>query len=498
MYLLGFDIGSSSVKASLIEGASGKLIADAFSPETEMKIIAKHPDWAEQNPELWWENVKLATAKIISKAAINIDEIKAIGITYQMHGLVLVDKNYSVLRDAIIWCDSRASEIGRKAFASIGEEKCLEHFLNSPGNFTASKLRWVRENEPEVYERIYKFMLPGDYIAMKMSGTIQTTISGLSEMILWDYKKNDVADILLQHYDISKDLIPEIVPTFSIQSELNVSAAKELGLKSGTKITYRSGDQPNNAFSLNVLNPGEVATNAGTSGVIYGVTEEAKTDSKSRVNPFVHVNNSNENPRYGILLCINGTGILNNWLKEFLSITGDISYQKMNELAAQSPPGAQGLKFYPFGNGAERIFEDKNIGASLKDFHFNIHNPSYILRAAQEGIVFALNYGLDIMRAMEVKPKVIRAGETNMFLSPVFRQTFATLTGVVVELYDTDGSEGAARGAAVGFGFYSNFNEAFQNLKQTKAIEPDENLSQVYQDAYNNWLNHLNKILDAD
>lgn len=488
MYFLGYDIGSSSVKASLLDGNSGKIVASAASAEQE--ILAPKPGWAEQDPEMWWKNVKAVTAKLISDSGVKAENIQAIGIAYQMHGLVVVDKDQKVLRPAIIWCDSRAAEIGQKAFTSLGEKQCQENFLNSPGNFTASKLKWIKENEPKVYERIHKIMLPGEYVAMRLSGQIQTTASGLSEGIFWNFKEQNIADSLLKHYAIEKDLLPEVVELFSVQSELSVSAVKELGLKAGTKISYRSGDQPNNAFALNVLNPGEVAANAGTSGVIYAVTDKNNYDQRSRVNTFVHVNNSKKNIRNGILLCVNGTGILNSWLKKTLNIS---SYEKMNELAAQAPPGSEGLLFHPFGNGAERILENAHPGAQLKNLQLNIHNTSHLCRAAQEGIVFALNYGFQIMKEMGVSPKVIRAGEANLFLSPVFREAFATVTETTLELYNTDGSQGAARGAAIGAGFYSNFTEAFQKLEKRMSVEPNKKLMSNYKDAYANWLQHLNK-----
>ncbi len=495
MYFLGYDIGSSFIKASLIDGATGGLVASASAPGTEMKIAAPKVGWAEQDPETWWNNVKDVTGKLLSGISVNPKDIKAIGISYQMHGLVVVDKNQRVLRPSIIWCDSRATEIGEKAFKKIGQKKSLKHFLNSPGNFTASKLKWVKENEPGLYEKIDKIMLPGDYIAMKLSGEAQTTISGLSEGVFWDYKKQDIADLLLDFYGISKELLSAIVPTFGEQAELSSEAAKELGLKAGTKITYRSGDQPNNAFSLNCLNPGELAATAGTSGVVYGVTDQTEFDERSRVNTFVHINHTDKKPRYGILLCVNGTGSLNNWLKQLLNVSGNISYQQMNDLAAGAPAGSDGLLFYPFGNGAERILEDRNIGASLHGLQFNRHSSSHVLRAAQEGTVFALNYGLEIMRGMGVKAKVVRAGEANMFLSPLFRETFASLTGTVVELYNTDGSQGAARGAGVGMGYYKNYKEAFHGLKKIQTIEPDKQLAKTYKEAYGNWLMQLNKFL---
>jgi xylulokinase len=486
-YLLGLDIGSSSVKATLMETATGKIIASATSPQTELEISAPKPGWAEQHPETWWEHVKLATSAIKNTHPVNLQDVEAIGLSYQMHGLVIVDKNQKALRPSIIWCDSRAVTIGEQALAALGTEKCLKHLLNSPGNFTASKLKWVQQNEPEIYNRIHKAMLPGDYIAMKMSGEIKTTPSGLSEGIMWDFQNGSLAQLVLDYYGISPDLIPEIVPTFAVQGELSRQAATELGLKPGTKIAYRAGDQPNNAFSLNVLNPGELAATAGTSGVVYGVGDLPNYDPQSRVNTFVHVNHTAVSPRYGNLLCLNGTGILNRWIKN--NFASELSYEAMNDLAAQVEVGSKNLVILPYGNGAERTLGNKNIGASIHGMDFNIHHRSHIFRAAQEGIVFALNYGLQIMQNMDINIKIVKAGHANMFLSPVFSEVFATVTGAQVELYNTDGSQGAARGAGLGAGIYKDYQTAFAGLKSIKTIHPNITLSSAYQEAYQNWLN---------
>jgi len=395
--LMGYDVGSSSIKATLMDAATGKALASATSPDRELEIIAKQAGWAEQHPATWWEHVKLATQKIKATAAFDASDVKAIGISYQMHGLVLVDKNKEVLRPAIIWCDSRAVQIGQKAARDIGARKCLKRLLNLPGNFTASKLAWVKANEPKTYAKVHKMMLPGDFVAMKMTGAIRTTPSGLSEGILWDFEKDRLADFVLDNYGISSDLIAETVPTFSIQGELTSAAAAELGLAPGTPVSYRGGDQPNNALSLSVLKPGEVAVTAGTSGVVYGVTDQSNYDPKSRVNIFVHVNHTAKKPRYGVLLCLNGTGILNSWLKHNVAGEG-FDYPQMNDLAATVPVGSDGLVILPYGNGAERTLENRNIGASVHGWNFNIHKKAHLLRAAQEGIVFALNYGLEILR----------------------------------------------------------------------------------------------------
>lgn len=488
MYLLGYDIGSSSVKASLVDAQSGKCVASAFYPKSEAAIIAVKPGWAEQEPSSWWENLKLATADIMAASAADPKDIKAIGISYQMHGLVCVDKDQNVLRPSIIWCDSRAVPYGQKAFDQIGHENCLSHLLNSPGNFTASKLAWVKENEPELYAKIYKIMLPGDYIAMKLSGEICTTISGLSEGMLWDFAEGAPAQMLLDYYGIDRSLIADIKPTFSEQGRVSAAAAAELGLAEGIPITYRAGDQPNNALSLNVFNPGEIASTAGTSGVVYGVLGDVNYDPKSRVNTFAHVNHTPDQTRLGVLLCINGTGILNSWMKRNVAPEG-ISYAEMNDLAAKAPIGSAGVSIMPFGNGAERMLENREVGSSIHGVNFNVHDKSHLLRAAQEGIVFSFKYGIEVMEQMGMNVNKIHAGHANMFLSPIFRETLAGVSGAVIELYDTDGSVGAAKGAGIGAGIYKDNSEAFATIEKLAVIEPAHTAE--YTEAYETWKSRL-------
>lgn len=495
-YLLGYDLGSSSVKASLVDADSGKTVASAQSPSEEMAMLAVKPGWAEQDPEMWWEHALKSTKTCLQKSGVQPAEIAAIGISYQMHGLVCVDKNQNVLRPSIIWCDSRAVEIGNDAFRQLGEKYCLERLLNSPGNFTASKLKWVKDNEPEIYSRIYKVMLPGDYMAMRLTGEIVTTASGLSEGMLWDYDKKTAPERLLSYYGIDPTLLATVVPTFSIQGKLKKEVADTLGLKEGTPVAYRAGDQPNNAFSLNVLNPGETAATAGTSGVIYSVTEKNAFDQKSRVNTFIHVNNKaavgasqeNPQPRNGVLLCVNGTGILNSWLRKSMRSNGALyDYDTINKISSEAPIGSDGLTILPFGNGAERVLENKNINSSFHGLNFNRHQQAHVFRAAQEGIVFALKYGFDVLQEMGLKTKVIRAGNANMFLSPLFREAFVNTIDARLELYDTDGAKGAALGAGVGAGIFHSFEEAFKGLHIIRSEEPSDKLKAPYEEAYQQW-----------
>ena len=502
-YLLGFDVGSSSVKASLVNADNGKCVASAFYPEKEAPIMAVKAGWAEQEPDSWWQYAKQSLQKIMADSGVRGDEIAAIGISYQMHGLVCVGRDLKPLRPAIIWCDSRAVPYGERAFRDLGSEQCLSHLLNSPGNFTAAKLAWVKENEPDVYNKIYKVMLPGDYLALRLSGVANTTVSGLSEGMFWDFKENRVAQFLMDYYGFSSDLIADIVPTFAEQSVVSLEAAAELGLKAGTPITYRGGDQPNNALSLNVLRPGEIAATAGTSGVVYGVLGDVNYDPKSRVNTFAHVNHmaqpesqiSNLKPqtRLGVLLCINGTGILNAWVHR--NITPDIGYAEMNDLAAQVPIGSEGVTIVPFGNGAERVLENRETGCSINGLNFNKHSKAHLVRAAQEGIVFSFCYGMEIMQQMGMNIQTIHAGKANMFLSPLFRNTLAGVSGATIELYDTDGSVGAAKGAGIGAGIYKSADEAFASLEKLQVIEPDAARRDEYQAAYAVWKKNLEAVL---
>ena len=486
MFLLGYDIGSSSVKACLVDASTGQTCASAFYPKQEMPIKAVRAGWAEQEPADWWANLKAATAEVLQTSRIAPSDIRAIGISYQMHGLVCVDKDLQVLRPSIIWCDSRAVPYGQKAFDDIGEEACLKRLLNSPGNFTAAKLAWVKENEPDVFAKIHKIMLPGDYIAARLSGTICTTVSGLSEGIFWDFAEERVSDRVLDYFGFCKSIIPDIVPTFSRQGTVTATAAEELGLAAGTPVCYRAGDQPNNALSLNVLHPGEIAATAGTSGVVYGVNEQIASDELCRVNTFAHVNYTPKVPRTGILLCINGTGILNSWAKRNFAPEG-ISFAAMNELAAQAPIGSEGLSILPFGNGVERMVGDIEQSCVIDGINFNIHDQRHLLRAVQEGIVYAFKYGIEILREIGLEPETIRAGNANMFLSPLFREALATVTEAVIELFDTDGAAGAAKGAGVGAGIYQTPEEAMSSLKRIDVIEPNIAAKEAYQKAYERW-----------
>ena len=491
--LIGYDIGSSSVKTTLLDADSGKVVASESLPKEEMQISSPKKEWAEQDPMMWWKYIVETTKKVVAEARIQKGEVRAIGISYQMHGLVLVDKNHEVIRPSIIWCDSRAVEIGNQAFNELGSDYCLSRLLNSPGNFTASKLRWVKENESHHFERIHKIMLPGDFVAMKLTGEILTSETGLSEGIFWDFQENGVSSRLLDHYGIEPSMLADAVPSFSHQGKVTTEAAALLGLEAGIPITYRSGDQPNNAFSLNVLKEGELATTAGTSGTVYGVSTKPVYDPDSRVNTFVHVNHSASSPSYGVLLCVNGTGILNSWLKRNLG-DGSISYEQMNHLASEVPIGAEGLNFIPFGNGAERILKNRQVDAHLNGLNLLKHDKRHVLRAGQEGIVASLTYGFNIMKGMGLNLNTVKAGKANMFLSPLFREAFVNMNQVSLELYDTDGSQGAARGAGIGLGLYPDHQAAFVGLEKVASLDPDDQLQQAYGEVYERWKEQLEKL----
>lgn len=492
MYYIGFDIGSSSVKAAIVEIATGKSIGVVQEPETEMEMLALKNGWAEQKPEEWWMHCCNAVAKLKKKYAISRTQIKGIGISYQMHGLVLVDKNGAPLRKSIIWCDSRAVEIGNEAFNTIGEDKCVAHLLNSPANFTASKLKWVKENEPDIYSQVYKFMLPGDYIAYKFSNVINTTISGLSEGIMWDFKKDTVADFLLEYYGIDASLVPDIVDTFGLQSTVDDKGELESGLAAGTPILYRAGDQPNNALSLNVFNPGEVAATGGTSGVVYAVTDNLSGKESTRVNNFAHVNYTKNNPRIGKLLNINGAGIQYRWLLNNLAVS---SYEEMNTLASEVAVGSDGVCMLPFGNGAERMLNNKDIGTRLVNINLNNHNKAHVCRAALEGIAFSFVYGMDILKADGSEVNVMRAGNDNLFRSEIFSNTVATLIGHEIEIYNTTGAIGAARASGLHEGNFEKYGKLIMENDHVMTYMPFKDKA-PYLTAYELWKKELELIIN--
>ena len=492
MLLLGIDLGTSSIKVSVVRADTQETIVSTSYPEEEVEVISPVPGWAEQSPELWWEHTVKAIHKAHRSGLYDSQHIRAIGISYQMHGLIVVDNRQSVLRDSIIWCDSRAVQIGEDAFRNLGEERTLFGHLNSPSNFTAAKLAWIKANQPDIYQRIAKILLPGDFLTMKLTGEINTTVSALSEGIFWDFRKNQVSGDIMEYFGFDSDIIPSINPVFAVHGSIKADIADLLGLTYDVVVSYKAGDQPNNAFSLNVLEDGEVATTAGTSGVIYAVSDQLVFDPLSRVNTFAHVNYLPEHIRTGMLLCINGTGIQNRWIKKMFG--EQLSYDALNSIGLQAPPGSHGLKVIPFGNGAERMLNNKTVDSHICDIDFNRHGKAELIRASQEGVACAFRYGLDVMRQNGVNASVIRAGHTNLFLSPLFCSAFVNTTGTAVELFDSDGSVGAALGAGVGIGYYATPGEAVQNIKKIRTVEPQE--EEVFEEIYQEWKHVLTHIID--
>jgi len=496
MYTLGIDLGSSSIKLSLFDVGNGVVVGSEQQPEEEMRIESPQPGWAEQDPSLWWHHMVNGMSLLKKKYPSAFAAIQAIGIAYQMHGLVAVDKNLNPVRSAIIWCDSRAVDAGDKLKQLLSPRVRLNHLLNAPGNFTAARVKWVKDNEPDTFNRIAYILLPGDYIAMRLTGEVSTTATGLSEAILWDFKSHGLSESMLEAMGVEKDIIPPLVPMIGEQGQLVKSVSEELGLAPGIKISYRAGDQPNNAFSLNVLDPGQFATTAGTSAVIYGVTDTYLCDPQNRINTFLHLNDKENRPRHGMLMCINGSGIAYQWMKRLLSVSSQVNYEQLNELAVKASEGSDDLYFFPFGNGSERILDNQKLNASLHNLDFNRHSSKHLIRATIEGIAFAMRYGFDRLGLLGMSAKVIRAGRANLFLSPLFKEIFVNTMDVPLELYETDGAAGAARGAALGCGAYNGLKQAFSTLALLEYFEPEKSRVARYGQIYDRWHSLLQNILN--
>lgn len=489
MHYLGIDLGSSSVKVCLAD-ANGKEIASAKAPiDGEMEIISTSSGFAEQNPEDWWAMLTHGI-KQLKEQGHNLANVKAIGIAYQMHGLVAMNDSFIPLRPAIIWCDSRAIPLGEKAFQEIGEEKALKKLLNSPGNFTAAKLAWVKNNEPDIYNKIAFIGLPGDWLAARLTGQLNATVSGLSEGIFIDHSTGQISNDVLNAFSIDKNFIKQPGESFRRFGKVLPTWCDEFGFNADAEVCYVAGDQPNNAFSLSAINPGEVAINAGTSGVLYAVSETPVVDMQQRVNTFAHVTHTTNKPSFGVLACVNGTGIQYSWLRHMLANNGDLSFIDLNNLAKTAPPGCDGLHVFSFGNGAERILNNRNIGASFTNINFHKHGPQHLIRAAQEGIAFSLVYCIEIFKEIGIEIKVLKAGSANLFNSPLFRQIVADTSGIPVEVINADGALGAARGAMVGSQAIDIKTIGSEMIQTVARVEPSEN-TQLYRQIYNEWLGEL-------
>lgn len=497
MYLLGFDIGSSSIKGALIDAESKKTIRVVSAPDREMPIDSPDRGFAEQDPEMWWKYVCRCSNMLMEHHPEAKNRIGAIGLTYQMHGLVLTDDEGKVLRSSVIWCDSRAVSTGRELEEKLDANAFLGSHYNVPGNFTFSKLRWVQKHQPDIFEQSEKFMLPGDYIAFRMTGEIRTSYTGLSEAILWNFKEGKANEDLLRQWDMDPRLIPGHAPSFATQGYVHATAREELGLDSGGKIpvSYRSGDQPNNAWSLNVNEPGVMAGAGGTSGVLYGISEDPVIDLTQRTNSFAHVNYEPERPRIGVLLCINGAGILYSWIRK--NITGsDFSYDELERRATSVAPGADGLQFLPFGNGAERMLQNKPVQAHLMQLDLNRHRQDHIIRAGLEGVGFAFVYGYEIMKGLGLASDILRVGNDNLFLSGIFSGLISAMTGMRIEIREATGAVGAALGAGVGAGIYTSPQDAMKDSAVLQTVIPDPELQELYRPYYKLWKTELNNKLE--
>lgn len=491
-YLLGLDIGSSFIKAALVDARTRQAVATAQSPAAELPILAPQPGWAEQEPRLWWEHCIAAVRQLESLSPGGLQRVIAVGIAYQMHGLVLLDAQLQPVRPAIIWCDSRAGQIGAEAERALGTAWCLEHLLNTPGNFTAVKLAWVRRYEPELFAQARHALLPGDYIAVQLTGEPATTDCGLSEMALWHATEGRLAHEVLDALALDAALLPPRVPVAGEQGKLTPQAAAQLGLPAGIPLAYRCGDQPNNALALGALDPGEAAATAGTSGVVFAVTDNPLADPRQRVNTFLHVNHSPQQPHYGVLLCLSGAACSYRWLRATLGLAQPPSYSVLNALAEQTPPGADGLCFLPFGNGAERMFGGRSLSAALQQLDFNLHGAGHVARAVQEGVAFALAYGLQALRELGLEFRLLRAAAGNMFLSDTFTRALSAAAQVELELRRTDGATGAALGAGFGAGLYPSWNDAVGHGSRALIVAAQQEREQ-YAAAYARWCG----VLDA-
>lgn len=436
MAFLGIDVGTSSVKVSIV-GEDGVILASATAPaSSERAINSPNPNWAEQNPEDWWEDAQQAILNLPLEARL---QVEAIGIAYQMHGLVLVDSQFQPVRPSIIWCDGRNIQESQILAESLGLDALENRLLNKPGTLTLAKLAWVAEHEPETLAKAHTFGLPGDFIAYKLTGEWSTTKSGYSEMVGWDFGASIPFEEGFRKAGWKLPL-PEARPNLEEGAPIQKVIAEKLGLPPSARVTYRAGDQPNNAFGLGVLQQGETAISAGTSGVLYGIGDSSPGLHEG-INRFLHVNS-----QIGVLMCLNGVGSAlafarRTWFQ-------NQSYEALSELASQANP-ENCPYFFPFGNGAERILSERAF-SGFTELDFNRHNLPELARSVFEGIAFAYRLGSEKMEKAGCLSKVVNGTESGLLKSSFFAQLLANELQVELILSEGDGSTAAARGAALG------------------------------------------------
>ena len=474
-YYLGLDIGTSGTKALLIT-EDGRHVA---SDTAEYPLSTPRPQWAEQDPEDWWQAVLLTTKSVLRKANIGGEEVAGIGLSGQMHGSVFLDRDNNVLRPALLWCDQRTQAECDWITAQVGHDALVEHISNPVlTGFTAPKIVWLRNHERETYDKVVKVLLPKDYIRFKLTGVHATEVSDASGTALLDVKNRRWSEEVLGAAGIPRTFMPECAESIEITGHVHAEAAALTGLAQGTPVAGGGGDQAAGAVGSGIVETGIVSSTVGTSGVVFAYSDTPATDPHLRVHTFCHAVPGKWHTM-GVVLSAGGSL---RWLRDTFfqpegvvaRTTGGDPYALMAEGARHVPPGAEGLIFLPYLTGERTPYPD----ASARGAFFGItlrHKRQHFTRAVLEGVAFALNDTFQIFEEIGVPITQVRASGGGA-KSDVWRQIHADVTGHPHETLSVDEGPalGAALLAAVGTGAYPTVAEACHAAIQTGArTEPD-------------------------
>ncbi|NMB45770.1 MAG: xylulokinase [Firmicutes bacterium] len=484
--MIGIDIGTSGVK-TLVVTETGKIVAQATA---EYPLYHPKAGWAEQDPEDWWQATLTTLKKIGEDLGSDADRVKAIGLSGQMHGSVFLDKSGNVLRPAILWCDVRTADQCRYITETVGRDELIRHTSNPAlEGFTAPKIVWLQQNEPDVYRQVAKVLLPKDYVRYRLTGEIFTEMSDAAGSLLLDVTHRRWSEPVLQALNIDPEILPECRESIDVCGTLTQQVAESTGLPAGIPVAGGGADNACGATGAGIVRPGRVLSSIGSSGVIVVHTDQPQTDPQGKVHTFNHAIPH----RWYVMGVIMAAGLSLKWFRDNLghlekqmeSLTGTDAYDLMSAQAAPTPPGAEGLVFLPYLNGERTPHAD----AYARGVFFGLtprHTRGHLIRAVMEGVVYALRDSVEIIRAMGIPIEQVRAigGGAK---SPLWRQMQADIMQLEVATLNID--EGPAFGAALLAGVcaqvYSSVEEAAENtVRIVHTTEPNRDLTRLYDDYY--------------
>lgn len=496
-YLMGIDIGTTSARAIIID-EEGKLLGAGVY---EYPLYHPQPLWAEQDPQDWWEGTKKSIGKALKEADVKPQEIGGIGLSGQMHGLVLLDENYEVLRRSILWCDQRTVKqceyIMRKSRQTLVKSTCNPALTG----FTLPKVIWVRQEEPKIYDKIHKMLLPKDYIRFKLTGEFATEVSDASGTLMLDVKKRKWSEDVLSAFGINKEALPVVYESVQITGKITPEAARETGLKEGIPVVGGGGDQAAGGVGNGVVREGLLSSTIGTSGVVFASLNDVKTDPLLRTHTFCHAVPGKWHIM-GVMLSAGGSL---KWFRDNLGmeelnvskITGQDPYEILTMEASRVEPGSEGLIFLPYLMGERTPYPDPYA----KGVFFGLtprHTKAHLVRAVMEGVAFGLRDSLEIIKRLGTKIEEIRASGGGA-RSELWRQIQADINNT--QMVTINMSEGPAFGVAllagVGTGVYKSVEEACEStIHITGTTEPIKENVKRYEEYYKIYRSLYHKLKD--